>query len=41
LIRSFRTATAIAVVVVPIELLLITEFESGIRTPPFSASLFK
>jgi hypothetical protein len=41
LIPYFRTPTAVAVVVVPIELLLITGFESGIRTPRFSAPLFK
>jgi hypothetical protein len=41
LIRSFRTATAIAVVVVPIELLLITGFASGIRPPPFLRVAFQ
>jgi erythrin-vacuolar iron transport family protein len=35
LIQYFRTATAVAVVVVPIELLLITGFERGIWTPRY------
>jgi hypothetical protein len=41
LIPYFRTATAVAVVVVPIELLLITGFESGIQTSRFFAPIFK